>query len=258
MRLVVLIFIFILSVMSASNAENSVSNDDNSASNVENSVSNEEIRDARALVTATETVTISSELAARVEKINFLLGDAFKKGETLISFDCALYKAQKDVIQSNYDSANIQLENDKQLLEMRSIGKLQYQLSVSALKKAEAELKIAKLNVNRCEIVAPYDGKVMKVGTSVFASIEQRQPLMAIVGDGLLEADIVVSSNWLKWLKKGHLIKIIIDETGETLDAKVIKLGATVDAVSQTIELKAQFNKKYETLIPGMSGIAKF
>ena len=99
MRLVVLIFIFILSVMSASNAENSVSNDDNSASNVENSVSNEEIRDARALVTATETVTISSELAARVEKINFLLGDAFKKGETLISFDCALYKAQRDVIQ---------------------------------------------------------------------------------------------------------------------------------------------------------------
>tara|TARA_B100001093_G_C26061703_1_gene690692 strand:- start:116 stop:541 length:426 start_codon:yes stop_codon:yes gene_type:complete len=141
---------------------------------------------------------------------------------------------------------------------MKSIGKLQHQLSMSALKKAEAELKIANLNVNRCKIVAPYDGKVMKVGTSVFESIEQRQPLMAIVGDGLLEADIVVSSNWLKWLKKGHLIKIIIDETGETLDAKVIKLGATVDAVSQTIELKAQFNKKYETLIPGMSGIAKF
>ena len=51
---------------------------------------------------------------------------------------------------------------------------------------------------------------------------------------------------------------IVIDETGETLDAKVISLGATVDAVSQTIELKAQFNEKYESLIPGMSGIVKF
>ena len=39
---------------------------------------------------------------------------------------------------------------------------------------------------------------------------------------------------------------------------KVISLGATVDAVSQTIELKAQFNEKYESLIPGMSGIVKF
>jgi multidrug efflux pump subunit AcrA (membrane-fusion protein) len=176
MRLLVLLFIFIFSINSASNAEN---------------------RDARALVTATQIVTISSELAARVEKINFLLGDAFKKGDTLISFECEL-------------------------------------------------------------IIAPYDGKVMNVGTSIFTSIEQRQPLMSIVGDGLLEADIVVPSNWLKWLKKGHEVKITIDETGETLDATVIKLGATVDAVSQTIELKAQFNKKYETLIPGMSGIVKF
>ena len=56
--------------------------------------------------------------------------------------------------------------------------------------------------MNRCKIIAPYDGKVMDVNTSVFASIEEEQPLMSIVGDGLLEADIVVSSNWLKWLKK--------------------------------------------------------
>ena len=222
------------------------------------SLTNAENREARALVTATEKVSISSELAARVEKINFLLGDAFKKGDILISFDCEIYKAQKEVIQANYDSANIQLKNDKELLDMRSIGKLQYQLSESALRKAKAELNIAKLNVDRCEIIAPYDGKVMDVYTSIFSTIEQRQPLMDIVGDGLLEAEIVVPSNWLKWLKKGHQVNITIDETGETLDAKVISLGATVDAVSQTIELKAQFSKKYESLIPGMSGIVKF
>ena len=217
-----------------------------------------EDREARALVSATEKVSISSELAARVESINFLLGDAFKKGDVLISFDCEIYKAQKDVIKAEYASASIQLENDKELLDMRSIGKLQYQLTVSNYEKAKAELNIAELNVERCEIIAPYDGKVMDVYTSIFTSIEQRQPLMDIVGDGLLEAEIVVPSNWLKWLKKGHAVKITIDETGETLDATVISLGAAVDAVSQTIELKAQFNEKYETLIPGMSGIVKF
>lgn len=54
MRLLVFVYLFIFSIISASNAENTVSNEEN--------------RDARALVTATETVTISSELAARVEK----------------------------------------------------------------------------------------------------------------------------------------------------------------------------------------------
>ena len=69
MRLLVFVYLFIFSIISASNAENTASNEEN--------------RDARALVSATEIVTISSELAARVEKINFLLGDAFKKGDTL-------------------------------------------------------------------------------------------------------------------------------------------------------------------------------
>ena len=59
-------------------------------------------------------------------------------------------------------------------------------------------------------------------------------------------------------VKKGHDVKIIIDETGDELNAKIISLGAAVDAASQTIELKAQFNEKYESLIPGMSGIVKF
>ena len=68
----------------------------------------------------------------------------------------------------------------------------------------------------------------MDVYTSIFTSIEQRQPLMDIVGDGLLEAEIVVPSNWLQWLN--NTVKITIDETGETLDG-IISLGAAVDAV---------------------------
>ena len=146
-----------------------------------NSVHSEE-REARGLVSATEKVSISSEIAARVQSINFLLGDAFKEGDVLISFDCEIYKAQKDVIKAEHESARIQLENDKELLELRSIGKLQYQLTVSNYEKAKAELSIATLNVDRCEIIAPYDGKVMDVYTTIFTSIEQRQPLMDIVG----------------------------------------------------------------------------
>ena len=214
--------------------------------------------EARALVSATEQVLITSEIAARVKSINFFNGEAFVKGEVLISFDCELYEAQRNVIKANLDSAEVQLKNDKELLSMRSIGTLQYELSENTVKKAKAELSIANLNVKRCNIVAPYNGKVMDVYTSEFASIEQRQPLMDIVGSGLLEAKTVVPSNWLSWLKSGQEVKILIDETGDELEARIINLGATVDAASQTIELKLKFKEKYESLIPGMSGIVKF
>ena len=134
-----------------------------------------EVKEARTLVTATEKVSISSEIAARVEKINFLMGDAFKKGDTLISFDCKLYNAQLEVIKADHKSAQVQLKNDKELLDMRSIGELQYQLSESALKKAEAELTIAKLNVERCNIIAPYDGRVMDVDTVSYTHLRAHE-----------------------------------------------------------------------------------
>ena len=222
-------------------------------------VSAEEIDyNARALVGATEQVLITSEIAAKINNIGFTNGEPFLKGDILITFDCELFEAQREVIQANLDSADVQLKNDKELFNMRSIGELQYELSINGLKKAKAELLIADLNVKRCKIIAPYNGKVMDVYTNQYASIEQRQPLMEIVGDGLLEAITVVPSNWLSWLKSGVDVKILIDETGDELEAKIINLGATVDAASQTIELKLQFKEKYETLIPGMSGVVRF
>ena len=196
---------------------------------------------ARALVGATEQVLITSEIAAKINNIGFTNGEPFLKGDILIAFDCELFEAQRAVIQANLDSADVQ-----------------YELSINGLKKAKAELLIADLNVKRCKIIAPYNGKVMDVFTNQYASIEQRQPLMEIVGDGLLEAITVVPSNWLSWLKSGVDVKILIDETGDELEAKIINLGATVDAASQTIELKLQFKEKYETLIPGMSGVVRF
>ena len=213
---------------------------------------------ARALVGATEQVLITSEIAAKINNIGFTNGEPFLTGDILIAFDCELFEAQREVIQANLDSADVQLKNDKELFNMRSIGELQYELSINGLKKAKAELLIANLNVKRCKIIAPYNGKVMDVYTNEYASIEQRQPLMEIVGDGLLEAITVVPSNWLSWLKSGVDVKILIDETGDELEAKIINLGATVDAASQTIELKLQFKEKYETLIPGMSGVVRF
>ena len=78
-----------------------------------------EAKEARALVVATEKVAISSEISARVEKINFLMGDAFNKGDVLITFDCKLYKAQLEVLKADHKSAKVQLKNDKDLLDMR-------------------------------------------------------------------------------------------------------------------------------------------
>ena len=217
-----------------------------------------EVRESRALVVASQEAVLSSELAARINSISVKEMERFKKGDLLIQFDCSLYEAQKDVVRANENSALIKLKSDEQMLQMRSIGKYELELSISEYEKAKSELRIAELNVERCEIRAPFDGAVEEVVVNAFESIQPQVELMKIIKTDVLELEMVVSSEWVSWLKIGHPINVYIDEIQEEFNATISGIGANVDAVSQTIQLKGTITNASSALLPGMSGRVVF
>ena len=222
------------------------------------SYANAEVRESRALVVASQEAILSSELAARIENIAVKEMQRFKKGDLLIQFDCSLYEAQKDVVSANANSALIKLKSDEQMLQMRSIGKYELELSISEYEKAKSELRIAELNVDRCQIKAPFDGAVEEVVVNTFETIQPQVELMKIIQTDILELEMVVSSEWISWLKIGHPIKVYIDEIQKEFNATISGIGANVDAVSQTIQLKGTITDTSPALLPGMSGRVVF
>ena len=217
-----------------------------------------EVRESRALVVASQEAILSSELAARIENIAVKEMQRFKKGDLLIQFDCSLYEAQKDVVSANANSALIKLKSDEQMLQMRSIGKYELELSISEYEKAKSELRIAELNVERCQIKAPFDGAVEEVVVNTFETIQPQVELMKIIQTEVLELEMVVSSEWISWLKIGHPIKVYIDEIQKEFNATVSGIGANVDPVSQTIQLKGTITDASPALLAGMSGRVLF
>ena len=214
--------------------------------------------ESRALVVASQEAVLSSELAARIENIAVKEMQRFKKGDLLIQFDCSLYEAQKDVVSANANGALIKLKSDEQMLQMRSIGKYELELSISEHEKAKSELRIAELNVERCQIKAPFDGAVEEVVVNTFETIQPQVELMKIIQTDILELEMVVSSEWISWLKIGHPIKVYIDEIQKEFNASISGIGANVDPVSQTIQLKGTITDASPALLPGMSGRVVF
>jgi hypothetical protein len=49
-----------------------------------------------------------------------------------------------------------------------------------------------------------------------------------------------------------------MDETGKTYQASVTRLGARVDAASQSLEIAAVIEGEHPELLAGMSGLARF
>jgi membrane fusion protein, multidrug efflux system len=70
--------------------------------------------------------------------------------------------------------------------------------------------------------------------------------------------DIIVPSNWVRWLKPGTPFSFRVDEVRRDVPAAVVRVGAAVDAVSQTIKIAAKLLQSSDGILPGMSGSASF
>lgn len=213
---------------------------------------------ARGILVAVDQATLSSELPGRIVEMPYKEGESFKKGDVLARFDCAIYQAQLSASQAAARAAEAELSQNQQLAQMKSVGKHAVALSAAHLAQAQAESQVYQIQVNRCRIVAPFDGQVVKRRAQAFESVAQGAPLMDVVNNRVLEINLLIPSRLLSVLKPGLPFIFTPDETGKPLHAKVTRLGARIDESSQTLSLTGTLEKPDSSLIAGMSGTAQF
>jgi RND family efflux transporter MFP subunit len=142
------------------------------------------------------------------------------------------------------------------LLQLKSIGQLELDISGAEVQKANADVTAAQATVSKCAIVAPFSGVTAEQKAREFQYATPGQPLIEIVDDRQLEVELIAPSRWLASLKPGTTFDIYVDETGRTHRARIDRLGGRVDPVSQSIKVIAQITDNSEGLLPGMSGRA--
>lgn len=212
---------------------------------------------ARGLVKAKSRAVLASEIGAVVSQTPYRAGDPFKKGDVLIGFDCRLLKSQKDKVEAQEKASKAQLINARDLEKMRSIGNLEVTMAIAENDKVKAELNIAKLNVERCLIKAPYDGTVVQLLVNQYESIDLRRNLIEIVSSSELEVEVLAPANWLTRVSKGQIAKMHIDELDKSAKVEVLAISGAVDPVSQTVLIRGRIIEKPDGLLPGMSGAFK-
>ncbi|MFY4749287.1 efflux RND transporter periplasmic adaptor subunit [Aliarcobacter butzleri] len=213
---------------------------------------------ARALIVSLDKTIISSEIAGEIIELSKYEGDSFKKDETLIRIDCSVYKAQKRKIDVEKEISRLELEKNKKLDSFGSIGTFDIKISQENFNKQKAESDIAAINISRCDIKAPFDGKIASKKVSKYQSIKPQDELLEIVGLDNFEARVVVPSSWLVWLKKGTEFDLNIDETQQTVKAQIVQIDSIVDPTSQSISIRAKLIKPFENILSGMSATAIF
>lgn len=215
---------------------------------------NLESREIRAQLMPRRYTTLAAEIGAKVRRLAVPEGGSFRAGDALISFDCSLQQAQLDKAKVTLNSAQLTWKANQRLAELHSVGKVELDVSEAEVGKARAEVASNAAVLGKCNIAAPFSGRVAEQKVREQQYVQPGQPLLEILDDSILELEFIVPSKWLAWLRPGYAFRVKIDETGKTYPAKVLRLGARVDPVSQSVKLTATIDGKFAELVAGMSG----
>ena len=201
---------------------------------------------------------LSSELSAKIAAMPFREGDTFRQGQTLVSFDCGLFRAQLNKAEASAEAARQTLKVDQRLAQLNSIGALDVELAASKVKETEAEAGAMRATVSKCVLPAPFTGRVAKLDAQAFEFVAPGKPLLEILDTRRLELQMIVPSKWLAWLKVGGHFTVKVDELEREYTARIVRVGARIDPVSQSISLAGEVEGAHPELLPGMSGAAAF
>lgn len=213
-----------------------------------------ERQEIRAQLSPRRYTTIASEVGARISRINVVEGGRFRAGQVLVVLDCSMQQAQLQKAKAVLAAAENTYQANRRLEELRSVGKVELDQSQAEVAKAKADVAASAVTLSKCTIAAPFAGRVAEQKAREQQYVQPGQPLLDILDDTVLELEFIVPSRWLVWLKPGYAFQVSIDETGKTYPAKVQRIGARVDPVSQSVKLSATVDGKFPELIAGMSG----
>lgn len=202
-------------------------------------------------------VTLSSEIPAKISAIPVVEGGSFRRGQALVEFDCSSYRAQLRKAQASLEAASQLLKVNNQLAKYNSVGTLELTQAQGKAKEAAADASYAQTLVSKCSIAAPFEGRVAKRSAAVHQYVNPGNPILTL-------------STPTRWSCACWCRQMAGDvearqpfhggcgRAGASFPARIERLGAQIDPVSQTILAIGVIDGKAANLLPGMSGWASF
>jgi RND family efflux transporter MFP subunit len=157
------------------------------------------------------------------------------------------YEAQETVRQKNRASANIEVERARTTYVLR---KVEHELAVIEQTQQQLQLRFRQAQLDRLQLVAPFDGIVDLVTCEVGEVKRDGDPVLRLVGIDRLWLDVPAPAFQTieLALKNGDAAWVMMDLPGEPriFQGKVIEVAAEVDSSSKSRRIRVELPNPHE------------
>jgi len=186
-------------------------------------------------------------------------GKNVKKGDVLARLDPKDYKLRYDDSKAKFDLAKVQFERSEEILAKGLIARADYDKAKSRYLAANADLKLAKANLDYTTLTAPFDGVISKVNVENFANVKANEAIVHIQSIDSVDIVFQVPESVIARIKKGEGkkvdVKVRIDTQGDkTYSAQTKEFDTEADPATQTYRAVVTMDRPTDiSLLEGMS-----
>ena len=213
-------------------------------------------------------VVLSPEVSGILESLSVEEGDFVTGGETVIAeidktwTELALKQAETQ-IELYQVQRDLQIE-ELQRMERLAPGRIVTESEINRQKiiteqlgrqivAAELARDEAQERLDRSQIVAPFDGIVVRKSAEIGQRVTSGTEFVEIISRDKVWAEILIGENYLKQLSIGDTIPIYVEALGLTLAGKVEAIVPYGPSSSRTFPVKVLLNDPDNELNVGMS-----
>jgi len=201
--------------------------------------------------------TASAQVESTLKPLRLKIGERFKAGGLIAELDDAKYAIEFARAKEQRDFAARTAKEKQELKAKEFASEFDARKADYEAKLAETAFQEAELNLNRCKVHAPFDGRIAELLTHEYETVKPGQALFRIIEDHRL---LAVANVTIGSLKVGDRVRISFAASAEGAKAET-SVGATVydvapqaDNRTGTVRIRALVENGKGTLVAGMTG----
>ncbi len=204
-------------------------------------------------ITATQGVSVTTEIAGKVAEIFAESGQSVEAGEVLLKLDDSVDQADLKGLESQRTLARLQLERVKKLLKTKSTSRSEFDAARAKLDGAEAAVAAKQAIINQKTIRAPFSGQLGIANINLGQYLSPGTAIVPLESLDPVYVDYTLPERYLGNVKVGQVIHVSVQAWAERqFEGVVSAIDPGIDIGTRSIQLRATLANPELLLRSGM------
>lgn len=203
---------------------------------------------------AIDAAAVASEIEGTITELFFTEGQTVAAGEPLIRIDDSLEQAKLAQAQAQVELNTVDYKRNESLLSRKAVSTQEVDRAKATLDVSLAELEIAKADLNKTLIKAPFAGQLGEKILSLGQYVTIGEMLVNIVDRSRLLLEYSVSEQFMSQVALGQTVSLTSSAyPNDTFTGVVSFISPFIDESTRTLKIEAMIDNTDGRLAPGLS-----